>query len=325
VNKVRQIFIWNGREDLGPFTVDGLVEKLEAGAVRPSDYYFEEGMTDWERVRALPLSKRFLATSKQKRMLDEMRVRYDEFLTKADVSSILANQPATAKQLDYLKSFGVMPVAPLTKTQASEMIERCLADPAARERQIQFKAEEFERRQRERETYPSYYLKEDMLSAERELIALKRAHEDKINQVERDRRKLQEFQQQLEKSRDEIQRFELEQKIVLIQENIESIEDETQERLTELKEAEEELLYHQQLRAKFWQATFSDALLDQDDLEDLADYLDMIDRLQSSSRHLKVPTLQQVDTILAALDSTSTDWDKQQPELFYLKYGACFL
>jgi hypothetical protein len=146
--------------------------------VRPVDYYFEEGMKDWERVARLPLCKKLLATSRQKQMLDEMCLKYDEFLAKADVNSIL-NQPATQRQLDYLRSFGARPPASNTKAQASEMIERCLADPVARERQAQFGAAESERQRREREAFPSYYLKQDVVAAERELTDLKRTYDEK--------------------------------------------------------------------------------------------------------------------------------------------------
>jgi len=323
VNNIRQIFIWNGKENLGPFTEDELVEKLESGAVRTADYYFEEGMKDWERVGRLSFCKKFLATSRQRRMLDEMGVHYDEFLSKADVSSILANQPATPRQLDYLKSFGVTPSTPPTKVQAAEMIEHCLDDPAARERQAQFRAAEVERQRREREAFPSYYLKQDVLAAERDLTDLKRTYEEKTNDLAHDRRKLEELQRRLGKNDDEVERLDLEQQIVPTSENIESSKVEIERHLIDFNEAKQELQYRRSLRTKFWKGTFSEAALDSDDLEDLADYLDVIDRLHVGyGQFLKVPTLKQVDDLLAVLDNASPNWDMQQPELFYSKiYG----
>jgi hypothetical protein len=46
MGKVRQISVWNGKQDLGPFRREELVEQLKEGAVLPSDYYYEEGMAD---------------------------------------------------------------------------------------------------------------------------------------------------------------------------------------------------------------------------------------------------------------------------------------
>jgi len=325
VGKVRQIFIWNGKDRHGPFRLGELVEELKSDAVLPSDYYYEEGMPDWERVARLPCCNKFLATDAQKQMLDRMGITYSEFLTKADVSSILENQPATKKQLDYLQSFGVTPSTPLTKVQASEMIQRCLDDPVAKERQAQFIAAEFERRRREREAFPSYYLKQDVLAAERALTDLKRIYEEKTNELAFDGRKLKELQGRLEKNDDEIERLELEQEIASTRENVESTEAEIKNRLTDLKEAKQELQYRRSLRTKFWKGTFSNAALDGDDLEDLADHLGTIDQLHAGyGRHLKVPTLTRTDDLLAALDNASPDWDKQQPKLFYSKYAASF-
>jgi predicted nucleic acid-binding Zn-ribbon protein len=325
VPEVRQIFIWNGKNDLGPFTDEELMEKVKSGAVRPADYYFIEGMRDWERVAHLPVCKKLLATSRQKQMLDEMGVKYDEFLTKTDVSGILANQPATQRQLDYLKSFGVTPAASFTKAQASEMIERCVADPVAREQQAQIRAAEFERQRREREAFPSYYLKQDIVAAERELAGLKRTYEEKTNELARDRRKLGKLQRLLEKSNDEIERLALEQKIVSVKEEIESTEAEIERCSEDLKDAKEEFEYRRSLRKKFWKGTFSAGALSSEDLEDLADYLDAIDRLHAEyGRKLKVPTLKQVEDLLAAVDNASADWDKERPDRFYSKYTASF-
>ena len=134
MGKVRQIFIWNGEQDLGPFRREELVTELRAGNVRPSDYYYEEGMADWERVARLPCCQKFLATDAQKQMLDRMGVEYDEFLTKDDVSSILENQPATNRQLALLQYLGLNAPVGLTKTEASEMIEKARSNQSLGER-----------------------------------------------------------------------------------------------------------------------------------------------------------------------------------------------
>jgi len=134
VGKVRQIFIWNGKDDLGPFRREELVEQLKSGAVLPSDYYYEEGMPDWERVARLPCCNKFLAPDLQKQMLDRMGVNYDEFLTKNDVSTILEHEPATDRQLALLNYLGIEAPLGLTKTDASDIIHDARSNPSLADR-----------------------------------------------------------------------------------------------------------------------------------------------------------------------------------------------
>ena len=132
--KVRQIFIWNGKEDLGPFRRQELIQQLRIGSVRPSDYYWEEGMSDWVRVALLRCCREFLATDAQKQMLNRIGVQYDAFLTKDNVSSILENQPASNRQLALLQYLDLSAPTGLTKTEASEMIEKTRSDQSLGER-----------------------------------------------------------------------------------------------------------------------------------------------------------------------------------------------
>jgi hypothetical protein len=325
VAKLREIFIWNGKEHLGPFRREELVERLKSGTVLPSHYYYEEGMVDWERVARLSCCNKLLATDAQKQMLDRMGITYGEFLTKADVSSILENQPATEKQLNYLRSFGVTPSMPLTKVQASQMIERCLDDPIARERQAQFSAAEFERQRREREAFPSYYLKQDALAAERELNTTKQEHERERNELDEYRQALKEIERQFQATEDKIEVTALERQMASTRELIQLAEREIDEQPAEIKEAKAELRHCQSLRAKFWKATFSRTTSNQDDIEDLVDYLEVAGRLYANYGHaFKVPTLKEIADILELLDKTSEDWDKREPQLFYSKYKGSF-
>lgn len=129
MGKVRQIFVWDGVRDLGPFRREQLVDQLRSGAVRPNHFFFEEGMAGWERVATLPCCARFLASDAQKTMLREMGVDYDEYLTKDDVSGILEQQPATERQVALLKYLGVAVSPHLTKNEASDLIEAAKRDP----------------------------------------------------------------------------------------------------------------------------------------------------------------------------------------------------
>jgi len=115
------------------------------------------------------------------------------------------------------------------------------------------------------------------------------------------------------------------QKIVSLQEDIETSDAEIADDLADLKEAKQELQHRRSLRAKFWKATFSARALGPDDFEDLADYFDTIDQLHARyASRLKVPSLKQVGDVLAALDSSSPEWDKHEPELFYSRYAASY-
>jgi len=60
MGKVRQIFVWNGKQDLGSFRREELVEQLKEGALLPSDYYYEEGMPTGNVSRTLRAVRSFL-------------------------------------------------------------------------------------------------------------------------------------------------------------------------------------------------------------------------------------------------------------------------
>jgi hypothetical protein len=132
--KVRQIYIWDGNQNLGPLRRDELVQQLRVGIVLPSHFYWEEGMSDWARVASLPCCARFLASDAQKDMLSSMGVEYDEFLTKDDVSRILEAQPATDRQLALMNYLGLTISPNLTKNEASELLDKAKQDPLIRER-----------------------------------------------------------------------------------------------------------------------------------------------------------------------------------------------
>jgi hypothetical protein len=144
MGKVRQIFVWNGQQDLGPFRRDELVAELTIGHVRPSAYYYEEGMADWERIAQLPCCQRILASDAQKQMLDRMGVTYDEFLTKRDVSAILEHQPATDRQLVLMRYLNIEVPPVLTKTDASNILENARSDPSLGDRFYRWNTERFD-------------------------------------------------------------------------------------------------------------------------------------------------------------------------------------
>jgi hypothetical protein len=129
MGKLRQIFIWDGTRDLGPFRRDELIEQLKIGTVLPSHFFFEEEMSDWARVATLPCCARFLASEAQKEMLTRMGIEYDEYLTKDDVSRILEHQPATERQLALIAYLGLRASPNMTKTEASEFIEAAKQNP----------------------------------------------------------------------------------------------------------------------------------------------------------------------------------------------------
>jgi hypothetical protein len=144
MGKVRQIFVWDGVRDLGPFRREELIEQINAGAVLPGHFFFEEGMTDWARVATLPGCARLLASDAQKAMLTRMGVEYDEYITKDDVSRILEEQPATERQLALIAYLGLAARPHLTKNEAGDLIEVAKQDPRLGSRFESWNAERLE-------------------------------------------------------------------------------------------------------------------------------------------------------------------------------------
>lgn len=150
MGKVRQIFVWNGKEDLGSFRREELVEQLQAGTVLPSDYFFEKGMSNWERVALLPCCVKFLATEPQRQMLARMGITYSEFLTKAEVSAIMAQRrsdpagPATGRQLAFLAYLGISVPANLNKSQAGDLIDSALDNDSLSERRSTWRYDRYD-------------------------------------------------------------------------------------------------------------------------------------------------------------------------------------
>jgi hypothetical protein len=144
MGKIRQIFVWDGHRDLGPFRRDELVEQLRIGVVLPSHFYFEEGMKDWARVASLPCCVRFLASDAQKEMLTRMGIEYDDYLTKNDVSRILEKQPATERQLALLAYLNLPISTDLTKNEASDLLEAAKRDASLGERLDQWNYDRLE-------------------------------------------------------------------------------------------------------------------------------------------------------------------------------------
>ncbi len=117
-------------EILGEWTQTELRQLLRASEVRPSDYYWHEGMTDWKRLAELPCGKSVLATEPQQRMLSSMGLPWDEFTTKYDVSYLLNARPCTAKQRSFMDDLGLCHHESTTTEEASDRIDAELSRSA---------------------------------------------------------------------------------------------------------------------------------------------------------------------------------------------------
>jgi hypothetical protein len=156
------IYVCRDGKDIGSWPEEEFRELISSSQIVSDDLFFHEGMSDWALVstytppdRKEPEGRSKTATAKAKHGW------------KSD--------SATEKQINYLASFGVTAPAGLTKGEASDLIERCLNDPKAVERQRELREIRCEEERRERASFPSFYMKADIANACRELEAIKAA------------------------------------------------------------------------------------------------------------------------------------------------------
>jgi hypothetical protein len=131
----RQLFIARDGVEYGPYRASELIRHLRSGAVLLRDFYWEDGMMDWEPVALLPFARKSLATDAQRRMLDRMGIEYDEFLTKSEVSAIMSRREmATPQQLAFLEYLGVTVPPDITKSDASALYDSAISNESVSDR-----------------------------------------------------------------------------------------------------------------------------------------------------------------------------------------------
>ena len=108
-----------------------ILEALRDGKILMHDYFWCEGMAEWQQLSHLNISKAALATDAQKEVLARAGLPFDELTTKAQVSAVLPSArdlPATAKQLALLTYLGQAASENLSKQEAADLIDAALRE-----------------------------------------------------------------------------------------------------------------------------------------------------------------------------------------------------
>ena len=173
------IHVSRNGQDIAQFEEEKeILDGLRDGTLLMDDYYWCEGMSEWKHLSALEISKHALATTAQKGALKRAGLPFDELTTKVQVSALLGKDgPATENQKDYLRSFGVTAQEGLTKGEASDLIDRAKADPAALQTQEKLRLAKYEEQRTREAEFPSYHLKQMIASAVKDLEEAKKKNE----------------------------------------------------------------------------------------------------------------------------------------------------
>lgn len=305
-----KISIARAGKTLGEYSLDSLKAELRAGTISPNDFAWHEALPAWMTVAEV-----FAGLGEQVPKIQPVKEQ-------RPVYSDWRLDPATEKQLDYLRSFGVEPKRGLTKGDASDLIDKAQNDPVAVERQEKSRATEYERKREEEIKFPSYFLRRTIQTARDGLEDCKRQKAETKSDLAPLTRRLAAAEKKQER---DLLNDALVDEIQAIKSEIEEVEATLGDYPSDLEEPQEELKCNLSLRSNFWKSTFSPMGAVMVDSSDLIDYADTIDRLHDQfGRFFKIPTNKQISDILEALDKASPDWDKKEPHAFYAKLKASF-
>jgi hypothetical protein len=304
------IYVCRDGQEIGSWPEDEFRDRISRGEILPGDYFYHEGMSDWSLVSTYkpPDQDEAGKTAKATGAKPHRSWRLD---------------PATEKQINYLASFGVTAQPGLTKGEASDLIEQCTNNPDALARQNQIRQARYEEGKRERDAFPSYYLKADIVRASRDLEEIKDRRDKTKREVSTKTKELTAAQKKFDQATIDDDKADIQGQIDNIKADLENAQSELADFPGELEDAQTELKDARSSRISFWKATFKEDWILSDEESRLIDFADTIDSLYSTyGRHFKIPTNKQVIDILAALDKTSPDWDKREPHAFYAAVKA---
>jgi hypothetical protein len=305
-----KISVSRAGQTIGEYSLEALKSEISGGTISPNDFAWHDALPAWMTVAAVLAG------------LGEQVPRIQPVKEKKPVYSDWRLDPATQKQLDYLRSFGVEPKPGLTKGDASDLIDKAQNDPIAVDRQEKFRATEYERKREEEIKFPSYFLRRAIQATREGLEDCKRLKVDSKSQLAPLTRRLAVAEKKQER---DLLNDALVDEIQAIKNEIEEIEATLGDYPSDLNDAQEELKSNLSLRSNFWKSTFSPMGAVMVDSSDLIDYADNIDRLHDQyGRFFKIPTNKQISDILEALDKASPDWDKREPHAFYATLKASF-
>ncbi|RBP41437.1 hypothetical protein DES53_107269 [Roseimicrobium gellanilyticum] len=230
--------------------------------------------------------------------------------------------PATEKQIEFLKSFGVTPAPNLKKGEASELIDRCINDPEARRIQDEKRFADWEavmkRQRQERAASGAFSFRKDFEKAKTEVAKeMDRISKSKVAAASK-KKELALLQKRLTHAVG-AEKEEIEEQIEDIECDLIDLECDP----IDLQCCKEELKEAETVRIKFWKATFKRDWIQSDDAMEydvLVDVSTTIDKLyEEYGQYFKSPTNKQIKDVLESLDSASLDWDRAQPDAFFAR------
>lgn len=288
--------------------LETLAAEMANGSIFPTDFGWHEGMNDWKPVSELvpdAISHSRGKTPKQPKAKKDWR-----------------QDAATEKQIEFLKSFGVSPAPELKKGEASDLLDKCMKDPAALKfqndkRYADMKAA-MELRRKERAALGAYSFRADYEKA-------KAAYADEVKKVSESKAAISGKKKEGTSLRKKLQGADGDER-ELLEQQIEAAEFDSSDLEydpIDLECLKEELKEAETIRLKFWKATFKadwEFSEDASEYDVLVDVGRTIDRLYDEyGQFFRTPTNKQTKDILESLDNASPDWDKAQPEAFFAR------
>lgn len=263
-------------EILGHVELTQIPDALAKGTVLVTDHYWAEGMPEWRLVDELtptPQTNQDMVAQVQPT---------EEPIKPGNNERDWRSDPATAKQIDFLKSLGVAVTEPITKGEASELIDRYKDSPEAYAYQERKREEDRQRRS----DFPSFHMKADIDKVSAEIARI----ESDLAEIPKSDRRGSRYVDDLK------------------------IE------LTDLKQQLKSLQSVRAKYWRFtFRADWIDG--DQEcDLVDYGDAINR--HHFEHGRFLKVPALKEVKEIISELDAGHPGWDQTMTEAFYARYHA---
>lgn len=308
----REIQIARNGVTIGYLDLDELPDALEQAVVLPTDHGWHRGLTEWRLLSELvsPVPAKSQALPKPSGPNPAKRNWRDD--------------PATEKQINFLKSFGVIASAGLTKGDASDLINKCQNDPQALQIQENSRMAEWEasmeRERNERAQLGAYSFRRDVDKAAAEIESMQKAEAERITAKRAKRAELAALRRELKTTPRESKEA-LEHQIIELDVELSALDSELPLDPSDVRYAKEDLKQLELVRVKFWRCTFKDDWImssDASEYSELVDVADTINRLYDDyGRHFKMPTSKQIALVLEALDTASQDWDKLKPESFF--------
>jgi len=297
-------------EVIGEYSLVELKKAVKAGSILETDFAWSEGWAEWRGVGTLEGIPPKKAPAKPK--------------------VIKPPQPATEKQLAYIASFGVGVKAGLTKAEATAMLNELTNDPKAIARKEAMEQQKREAEMNDRASFPSYYLKRDIIEAENNIQATltsQRENVTKIKQMEAELKsltlELAKANERLTAATDSSQQSEwiaeverIEEQIKESKEELDDIRFEVSCYKDELTDSKEEMKDYERQRLEFWKDTFRS-----DPEDECAAQLDLYEKY---GQYFKMPTNKEVTDILDACDKALPTWDKTNVSAFFATYQNSF-